>query len=132
MYTNRIQTRNGFTVVELIAAMLLVSVCIVGFSQLVFMVVDLQNAAQIRGVATDQLQNIMELIPEMENAAENPVPTESMRRLASQALPEGEIEFESLPITEVDDAMLLKGTVSWNDAAKRLRKNVSMVRLVKK
>ena len=117
--------KKAFTIIEVFAALFLISAAMICFTQLVFALQEQRQSERHRAIASDQLQNVLEL------ALENPSgpPTEAMRAMVEHALPGGTIELIQVEIADAENAALLQGTLTWNDGANRPKKSVTMVRL---
>jgi len=121
--------KSAFTLIEVSAALLLVTVCAVAFAQLVALAASERTIERTRRMAVDQLQNVMEYLAATEPAKIiagdfDRTPFDS---LIERSLPDGKIVFETKTIE--NDNVIGTITVSWSDGEKRPRKEVSMFRL---
>jgi prepilin-type N-terminal cleavage/methylation domain-containing protein len=119
--------KSAFTLIEVSAAIVLLAVCMVSFSQLVALATSERTAERIRRTAVDQLQNVMERLAATESkkiiAGDfDKVPIES---LIERSLPDGKIVFET---KTKDDNNIWIVTVSWNGSEDQPRKKVAMFR----
>jgi len=118
--------KKAFTVIEVFAALFLISVGMVCFMQLVFALQEQRQSERYWAIASDQLQNVLEL------ALAGPdglTVTEAMREMVERSLPDGTIELDQVELPGTENAALLQGTLTWNDGSNRPRKSVTMVRL---
>lgn len=130
--------KHGFTVVEIVAALALLTACIVAFSQLFVFVTSQRNAEEIRQAAVDQLQNVREQLRGIsdEKLAALDFDRSDFEQTTRRALPGGEIEFSTesaTPAPGADSTMqsdVLQITVSWDRGEKRPRGEVSLFRLL--
>ncbi|GHT40210.1 hypothetical protein FACS189443_0220 [Planctomycetales bacterium] len=132
--------RDGFTIVELIAAMFLLTVCIAAFSQLVAFVVSQRSAERIRQCAVDQLQNVLEqiaVIPDEKLIALDFDKTE-YEATTARAVPDGQLTFFCKPTEKTLEksnetgsvqSYIFEATVSW-DRGSLPRGKVLMFRLL--
>ena len=119
---------KAFTLIEVFAALFLISVTMVCFMQLVFALQEGRQSDRQWAIASDQLLGVLEL------AAERPddlTPTEAMRSMVDNALPGGTVELSRVEIPDTENATLLQGTITWNDGTNRPKKTLTMVRLFK-
>lgn len=125
----------GFTVIEVVAAIFLLSACIVALSQLVAFVASQRVAEEIRQAAADQLQNVLEQLEGISN--EKKVALDFDRSVfeatSKRAVPDGKVEFFCEPANLENDAVnshVFRIVVSWNRGKNRPRGEVSMFRLL--
>jgi hypothetical protein len=124
---------GGFTIVEIVAAIALLTACIVGFAQMFALDVAQRNAERTWQTAADQVQNVFEQIADL--------PTDKLIALdfdkseyeqtTRRAVPKGEINFSCTP-AEFDGEVksyVLRAAVSW-DRGSRPRGEVSLFRLL--
>lgn len=129
--------RRGFTLIELSAAVAIVFVCLVAFSQLVFQVGRESRRDRLRQAAFDRVQDALErlsLLPAPRRVALDfdRTPFDAVVR---RSLPEGTIAFQCEPVDVGTEstrikAYLLTATVSWSDGEERPARQVSLSRLV--
>lgn len=127
--------RRAFTMIEVGVALFIISICVAGFTQLIFIVSENEHSLRSRLVAQDQFWNVLEMLPTHCESDQAPTPTDAMRQLVENALPEARLEFQKVPFDEsgapaVENAILVKGIVSWNDGENRSRKQVSFLKLL--
>ena len=122
--------KRAFTVIEVFAALFLISVAMLCFMQLIFALQEQRQSARHRAIASDQLQNVLELAMENPEALQDGLtPTEAMRSMVEQSLPDGAVELAWVELPDTENARLLQGTLTWSDGTNRPRKSVTMVRL---
>jgi len=124
--------RKAFTLIEVFAALFLISVAMICFTQLVFALQQQRQMDRHRAIASDQLQNVLALaVAEFagESRADDLTPTEAMCSMVDSALPGGTVELKWVQLPEAENAALLQGTLTWDDGEKRPRKSLTMVRL---
>jgi len=92
--------KKGFTIVEMTAAIALLAVCAVAFTQLVALVVSERVAARTRQTANDQVQNVLEYLAgtEPEKLATGDFDKTPFESLIERSLPDGNIVFETKPL----------------------------------
>jgi prepilin-type N-terminal cleavage/methylation domain-containing protein len=121
---------NGFTMIEMVAAMAVVVVCIVSFAQIVALTTSSRQAERTRQTAVDQLQNVLERLITLppETLASGEFDKSSAESLIQKSLPSGEIVFESRNIE--DNLVVLEATVSWSAGESQPRRSIAFVRLL--
>ncbi|MDR0328133.1 MAG: prepilin-type N-terminal cleavage/methylation domain-containing protein [Planctomycetaceae bacterium] len=119
--------KNAFTLIEVAAAIALLTVCMVSFAQLVALATSERVADRTRRTATDQLQNVLERLAatEPEKLMSGNFDKAPFESLIERSLPDGKIVFEAKTI---DDKDIWTVTVSWNSNEKQPRKEISMFR----
>ena len=122
--------RNGFTVIEITAAIALLAVCAVSFAQLVALVASERASTRLQQTAHDQVQNVMEYLAgtEPEKLVAGDFDKASFESLIERSLPDGKIVFETKPFEP--DRAIVTVTVSWHDGDNRPRRKVAMFRLL--
>ena len=135
-------TSTAFTIVELVAAMFIVGLCLAAFLKIAHTARQQRRIAQTHQTAVDQLQNVIELLaaadPEQLAACE--VDLSQYEALIARALPEGELLLVCEPLatdntTEVATTLQtwqLDASVSWRDGVSPLRRSVTLTRLLSK
>ncbi len=121
---------QGFTLVEISAAVALLAVCLLSFAQLVALNASERVSERTRQTAVDQLQNVFErllgTLPE--KIAAGDFDKADAESLIEHSLPDGKIFFDTKTVEP--DVLVFTATVSWNDGEKRPRKIVAMCRLL--
>lgn len=128
------KSHDGFTVVEIVAALFLLTACTVAFSQLVVFVSSQRVDETIRQAAVDQLQNVLEQLDGLpvEKRVALYFDKSEYEQTTRRAVPDGKIEFSSQP-AEFNDSVqsfVFQATVSWNRGESRSRGEVSLFRLL--
>ena len=122
--------RDGFTLVEISAAIVLLAACGVAFAYLVALTASERTAERTRHTAVDQMQNVLErlaLVP-AEQLLAGDFDKSAAESLIERSLPDGKIIFATQAIEP--DSILFTVTVSWSDGEKRPRREVAMFRLL--
>ena len=121
--------KQGFTLIEVTAAMALLAVCAVSFAQLVALTTSERVAERTRRTATDQLQNVLERLAavEPEKLTVGDFDKTPFESLIERSLPDGKIVFDTKNIESGN--VIFTVTVSWSDGKKRPQKSVTMFRL---
>jgi Tfp pilus assembly protein PilV len=126
--------RGGFTIVELLAAVFILTACIVAFSQLVVFVASQRAAEGIRQNAVDQLQNVFEQIAVIsdEKLAALDFDKKEYEARTLRAVPDGKLTFSCKPADETAalQSYVFEANVSWSRGEKQQRGNVSLFRLL--
>jgi len=118
--------QKAFTLIEVFASLFLISVAMICFMQLVFALQEVRQSDRHRAIASDQLQNVLELADALPDSL---APTEAMHAMVENALPGGTVELKKVELPDTENAVLLQGTITWNDGANRPRKSLTMVKL---
>ncbi len=123
---------RGFTVMELLAAMVIVGVCIAAFGQLYSMSLRQRQIDRTRQLATEQLQNVFEMLApfDVEQWAAGQVDVSRQEEMIARTLPDGKLEITCEPHGEMPDLWLLKGTARWSVGENLPPRSVSLVRLI--
>jgi prepilin-type N-terminal cleavage/methylation domain-containing protein len=122
--------RDGFTLVEISAAVVVLAVCAILFAQLVALTTSVRHAERLRQTAIDQTQNILERLATVppEKLATLDFDKTSAESLIERSLPDGNIAFAT---TEMEpDRVLFTVTVSWSNGDKKPRIEITMFRLL--
>lgn len=121
---------SGFTIFELVAAIFMVTVCMVAFAQLVFSTSEYRRARQTTQSAQDQLLNMLEMLDreEPEKLKNLDFDKQPFETLLAHSLPDGTVAFSVKPFSE--DSDLLEVTVSWDAGEKRPRRELTLVKWV--
>ena len=129
--TNR-KSRCGFTVMELLAAMTIVGVCMGVFAKLYSMSLAQRQTDRTQQLATDQLQNIFEMLAPLdaEQWAAGKVDVSKQAEMIQRTLPNGKFTVACEPHEQINGLWLLKGTVTWSNGEKQTPHSVSLVRLL--
>jgi len=142
MPQSAMKRRNGFTVIEITAAIALLAVCAVSFAQLVALVASERASTRMQQTAHDQVQNVMEYLAgtDPEKLAAGDFDKAPFESLIERSLPDGKIVFETKPfepdsaieqdIAIEPDRAIVTVTVSWHDGDNRPRRKVAMFRLL--
>ena len=130
--------RPAFTMIEVLAAVFLLTACLTAFGQLRVMMTREERKTAITDIAQRQLRNVWErldAVSESDLIAEN-FAKEPFETLAANTLPNGELKFEILPITfhgeKSGDVILHQArlTVSWDDGPGRPRRAAALSRIL--
>lgn len=129
---------NGFTILEMVVALFLLTVCLVAFSQLVVFVTTQRVAEGTRQAAVDQLQNVFEQLSDLpdEKLAALDFDDSDYQETARRAVPDGRIEFScnAVPWNEAEApevrSRLFQAALSWDRGENRPRGTVSLFRLL--
>ena len=140
--TKKHAPRAAFTFVELIAAIMIVSLCIGAFAKIVHTAQRQRMAARTQQTAVDQLQNVLELLAEVapERLAAGEYDLTPFEAVIARAVPEGKLTVTCQPLandfatseTAADSVQTwrLDASVSWHEATNRPRRNVAFSRLL--
>jgi hypothetical protein len=122
--------KSAFTLVEVSAAIVLLTVCMVTFAQLVVLTTSERASERTRRTAVDQLQNIMECLAATEPAklVAGDFDKAPFELLIARSLPEGKIVFNTMTVE--NDHVIWTITVSWSGGEKRPKNEVAMFRLL--
>ncbi len=148
--------RRAFTMIETSVSIVLLVACVVMFTELRSTVILLRQRGDIAETAEMELQNIMVLIKDIPDDAllSGKFDLAPLQELVANKLPEGQIKFESVPLTfrgesgktlpndgkpdgktdhkfkttEVTIPML-RVIISWDNGAGLPRRSLDMVRL---
>ena len=135
LYTQKTKI-SGFTTFELVAAIFIVTVCMVAFAQLVFSTSEYRRARQMTQAAQDQLLNVLEMLDreepgKLKNLDFDKQPFEN---LLADSLPGGKIAFAVKPFPAdasgniPPDSALLEVTVTWDAGEKRPPHSLALVK----
>jgi len=132
--------RDGFTLVEISAAIAVLAVCAILFAQLVALTTSVRLAERTQKTAVDQMQNILERLATVppEKLAAGDFDTGSFdtgrfdrasaESLIERSLPEGKVAFDTKKIAP--DSVVFTVTVSWSDGEGKPRREIAMFRLL--
>ncbi len=120
-------SRKAFTIIEVFAALVLISVGMICFTQLLFSLQEQRQSDRQRAIASDQLQNVLELAAA--SPGDDSATTETMRSMVEHSLPDAAVELKRVDLPDVENAHLIQGTITWNDGPDRPKKSLTMVRL---
>ena len=122
--------KKAFTLIEVSAAIALLAVCALSFTQLVALTTSERFAERTRRTATDQLQNVLERLAatEPQKLAAGDFDKTPFESLIERSLPDGKIVFDTKKIES--DSVIFTVTVSWSNGNKRPRKEAAMFRLL--
>jgi len=135
------KTRVAFSIVELIAAIMVVSLCLVAFAKIAHLAGQQRLIHREHQTAVDQTLNVLEYLvaanPEQLAAAEiDLMPHET---LIARTLPDGKLLVTCMPLQVGDSGIettvgtwQLDATVSWSPGANIPRRNVTFTRLLSK
>ena len=135
------KTRAAFSIVELIAAIMVVSLCLVAFAKIVHLAGQQRLIHREHQTAVDQTLNVLEHIvaadPEQLAAAE--IDLTPHETLIARALPDGKLFVTCMPLQVGDSGVettvgtwQLDATVSWNPGANLPRRSATFTRLLSK
>ena len=142
--TKKHNGRAAFTIVELVAAIMIIAVCMAAFAVIANTARQQRQLGQRHQTAVDQLQNVLELLAanDPKQLAVGAVSLSPCENLVSRALPQGELLVRCKPFPNDDaenDAVAnfvqtwqLDASVSWLDEKTQTRRSVSMTRLLSK
>lgn len=134
----KIDSFSGFTTFELIAAIFMVSVCMVAFAQLVSGTLGYRQTRQTTQAANDQLLNVLEMLDreEPERLKNLDFDKQPYEMLLANSLPGGKVAFSIKPFPDGQgenspkDSALLEVTVNWDVGEKRPSRELILVKWV--
>jgi type II secretory pathway pseudopilin PulG len=139
------QKNTAFTVMEVMAAIVIVGVCFAAFAQMTMLVSIQRQNSRMQQQAIDMLQNIFEQLPLRNIASLEDLQEQcrlffddtALQKTAAQAIPDGKIAFELKPFDLASDkpadgfqTIALAVTISWNENPKHPRREYSLIRLL--
>ena len=138
--TKQHNTHAGFTIVELIAAIMVVSLCIVAFAKIVHLAGQQRELGREHQTAVDQTLNVLEhlVAADPEQLATGEIDLTPHETLIAQVLPGGKllVTCETLEVEHVDvatvDIWRLDASVSWSPGTNLPRRSVTITRLLSK
>jgi len=127
--------RTGFTIVELIAAMMVVSLCITAFVKIAHVARQQRDYGREHQTALDQTLNVLEILAaaDPEQLSTGNMDLTPYQSLIARSLPQGELLVTCTPL----DADAVKGwrldaRVSWMPGANLPQRSVAITRLLAK
>ena len=134
----------GFTIVELIAAMMVVSLCIMAFVKIAHIARQQREYGREHQTAVDQTLNVLEYLcgrdVRVPNVAADPVQLAAgeidmtqYEALIARTLPDGKLLVTCEPLAvegAAVDVWRLDATVSWKPGANLPQRNVAFTRLI--
>lgn len=132
MLQKRRKTTHGFTAIEMIIAVMVLSMCALIFAKCVYHSNELEQNDREYRIAMDQLQNVMErisVIPD-EKLHELDFDKTEFENLLEKSLPDGKISFEIQPLESPYETSLLNTTVSWSEAAGKPLRTITLSRIL--
>jgi len=127
----------AFTIVELIAAMMVVSLCIAAFVKIAHLARQQRDYGREHQTAVDQVQNVLEIlaVADPEQLTMGNMDLMPYERLIERSLPDGKLLVTCEPL-DVDgaaaDVWRLDARVSWKPGANLPQRSVALTRLLSK
>lgn len=137
-------TRAAFTIVELMAAIVIIGLCIATFAKIAHTARQQRQNGHTYQTAIDQLQNTLELLGDVdpEQLAAGGIDLSQCEAFVARSLPDGKLTVtcEPLAVDVVDDIAAadavqtwrLDASVTWYDGEKCPQPNVTLTRLLSK
>ena len=132
--TKKHNANTGFTIVELIAAIGVVTICMAAFVKIAHVARQQRDAARVYQTAVDQVQNVLELLAaaDPEQFSTGNVDLTPHESLIARSLPQGEL-LVTCELLDNDDAVQtwrLDASVSWTPGANLPQRSVTLTRLL--